>query len=126
MEIIKKQINKNLIKINLGTDLNTETSDVIGSVELDIETQAQFIEMITVLLEAKNLYIILDMSNISYIDSSGLWSLFESQKKAEQKYGKIVLLNPTKDVARVLDVTKMSTKINVFTNETDAIKSFPS
>lgn len=124
MEIIKKQLNKNLIKINLGTDINSENSDVIGSVELDIETQAQFIEMINTLLDAKNLQIILDMSNISYIDSSGLWSLFESHKKAEQKLGKIVLLNPTKDVLRVLEITKMSTKIEVFTNEKEAIKAF--
>ncbi len=124
MEIIKKQINKNLIKINLGTAINSENSDVIGSVELDIETQAQFIEMINTLLDAKNLHIILDMSNISYIDSSGLWSLFESHKKAEQKLGKIVLLNPTKDVLRVLEITKMSTKIAVFTNEKEAIKTF--
>lgn len=124
MEIIKKQLNKNLIKINIGTDINSENSDVIGSVELDIETQAQFIEMINTLLDAKNLHIILDMSNISYIDSSGLWSLFESHKKAEQKLGKIVLLNPTKDVLRVLEITKMSTKISVFTNEKEAIKAF--
>ena len=56
----------------------------------------------------------LESKNISYIDSSGLWALFESHKKANQKNGKIVLLSPKKDVKRVLDITKMSTKINIF------------
>ena len=44
------------------------------------------------------------MDNISYIDSSGLWALFESHKKAQQRSGEIVLLNPRKDVKRVLDI----------------------
>ena len=61
------------------------------------------------------------MENVSYIDSSGLWALFEGHKKAAQRGGKLVLLNPTKDVRRVLDITKMSSKIQIFTTQTEAL-----
>ena len=62
------------------------------------------------------------MSNISYIDSSGLWALFEGYKKASQKKKKMVLLNPTKDVKRVLEITKMSSKLLLYDNEEEAIQ----
>ena len=66
------------------------------------------------------------MENISYIDSSGLWAIFESYKKATQRNGEILLINPRKDVKRVLDITKISTKIHIFQNESDALIYFNS
>ena len=123
MEIIKKQLKKTITRITIGNELNESKKDVIGSVELDIENQAKFIELITNAVDSEPRNIILDISNISYLDSSGLWALFESHKIGEQKQKKVALLNPTKDVKRVLDVTKISTKIRVFTNEKEAIKA---
>lgn len=122
MEVLKETIeNGKIIKINFGSELNPENKNIEGNIELDIENQTQFIEHInTVLDEGINLAII-EMKNISYIDSSGLWALFESHKKANQKNGKIVLLSPKKDVKRVLDITKMSTKINIVNDEKSAI-----
>ena len=63
------------------------------------------------------------MENISYIDSSGLWALFEGHKKAAQREGKMVLLKPAKDVKRVLDITKMSAKMDIVDTEDDAINT---
>ena len=66
------------------------------------------------------------MGNVSYIDSSGLWDLFEGHKKASQKSGHLVLLNTSKDVKRVLDITKISSKMQVFQDENEALNSFKS
>lgn len=113
--------NGTIIKINIGTKYDKQTDTVSGNIELDIENQAHFVELVTSIFEEGSSKIIINMTNISYIDSSGLWALFEGHKKATQRNGKMVLLNPTKDVKRVLDITKMSSKIEVFKSESAAI-----
>ncbi|MFC1771335.1 STAS domain-containing protein [Candidatus Margulisiibacteriota bacterium] len=123
MELIKTILESNIIKIEIGADYNEEKKILRGMVELDIENQACFVDMIeSIFKEGKYNRIIVDMHNVNYIDSSGLWALFESHKKAEQKKGKLILLNPTKDVKRVLDITKMSSKIKLYTDEPEAMK----
>jgi anti-sigma B factor antagonist len=122
MEIEKKKIpNTNITKVTFGYERNPDTNELMGSIELDIENQVQFIEQINLILDEGESLIILSLSEINYIDSSGLWAIFESFKKAEQRSGKIVLLNPRKDVRRVLDITKISSKIKIFEEDESAI-----
>jgi len=122
MEIEKKKIpNTNITKVTFGYERNPETNELMGSIELDIENQVRFKEQINLILDEGESLIILSLSEINYIDSSGLWAIFESFKKAEQRSGKIVLLNPRKDVRRVLDITKISSKIKIFEEDESAI-----
>ncbi|RAP31406.1 hypothetical protein DID78_01055 [Candidatus Marinamargulisbacteria bacterium SCGC AG-343-D04] len=125
MEIEKKKIkNTEVVRINFGKEISPESKELTGTIELDIENQLEFVDYINTLLDENSYSIIIDMGNISYIDSSGLWALFESHKKAEQRSGKLILINPKNDVKRVLDITKMSTKITILENEEQAIQHF--
>ena len=102
--------------------MEQENDDLsVSIIELDIENQSQFINIIDSLFEEGNVQVLLDMTNISYIDSSGLWALFEGHKKAAQNNGNLALLSPTKDVRRVLDITKMSSKMKIYDDEGTAI-----
>tara|TARA_B100000427_G_scaffold329551_1_gene346281 strand:+ start:14541 stop:14927 length:387 start_codon:yes stop_codon:yes gene_type:complete len=122
MEIETHKIpNTNIIKINFGNEKDEDSQELTGTIELDIENQIQFLDQINSLLDEGESKIILSLSQISYIDSSGLWAIFESFKKSEQRNGKIVLLNPRKDVRRVLDITKISSKIKIFEEDESAI-----
>jgi anti-sigma B factor antagonist len=124
MEIIKKLIqNGSVTKIHIGSEFNEDNSEVVGPVELDIESQAHFVEIINTIFDEGNTNVMIDMSNINYIDSSGLWALFEGHKKAIQRGKKLALVNPDKDVKRVLDITKMSSKMDIFDTEEDALKA---
>jgi anti-sigma B factor antagonist len=113
MELVKEILENNILKINIGSEIDEESKSINGTIELDIENQNEFIEYINNILDEGLNLIILSLENISYIDSSGLWALFESYKKTEQRNGKIVLLNPRADVKRVLDITKISSKIKI-------------
>ena len=124
MEIIKKEITNKILKISIGNEINEESNEILGTVELDIENQAEFVEYINNTLDEGFTNILLSLENISYIDSSGLWALFESHKKTEQRNGKMVLLNPRNDVKRVLDITKISSKIKIEENESSALTHF--
>ena len=91
MKIQQKQIpNSNIVILSFGHTLEKDT--LTGSIELDIENQHQFVDHINTTLDNGETNIILLMDNITYIDSSGLWALFESQKKTENRNGKMILL----------------------------------
>ena len=126
MEILKVPQEGNIIKLEIGMELSDDKKSVVGSVELDIESQSYFVDMVSMIFEEglEPVNLIVDLKYVTYIDSSGLWALFEGHKKANQKNGKMVLLSPTKDVRRVLDITKMSSKLQVFEEESAAIVSF--
>ena len=100
---LKYEADKQVAKANL---------DVLLEYQVGVADHPKFIETIDTLFEHGKITLLIDMTHIRYLDSSGLWALFESHKKATQKNGKLVLINPTKDVKRVLDITKMSTKID--------------
>ena len=113
--------NGKITKIVLGREFNEEKAIAVGSIELDIETQARFVDAINRVFEEGTTKLVVDMSNVNYIDSSGLWALFEGHKKACLKNGVMVLLKPSKDIKRVLDITKMSSKLLTFEAEKDAL-----
>lgn len=121
MEFLKEVIDRDILKINVGNEIDKEAQIINGTIELDIENQNEFIEYINNILDEGLNLIILSLENISYIDSSGLWALFESYKKTEQRNGKMVLLNPRADVKRVLDITKISSKIKIVDSTEDGI-----
>lgn len=123
MEISISEIQKGINILEPGASLN-ENGKAVGEIEMDIENQPLFIQTVDGLLSENKNKIIVNMQNITYIDSSGLWALFEGHKKTEQKNGKLVLLNPHPDVKRVLDITKMSKKIDIFSDEKKAQESF--
>ena len=124
MEIIKSELNPGIYKLSIGAEYNTKLKEVTGSVELDIESQRHFVEMINAIFESPCVKVIVDMTHISYIDSSGLWALFEGHKKASEKEGNFVLLSPNKDVRRVLDITKMSSKVLIYDSLENALEAF--
>ena len=121
MEIIKTSLENGIVKVEIGAEYDESKKLISGTVELDIENQAHFVDVTNSIFDDGSVNVIVDMQYVSYIDSSGLWACFECHKKASQKNGRLVLLSPTKDVKRVLDITKMSSKIKIFKKEADAI-----
>ena len=124
MEVIRQmQENDLFVKVVLGLEPNDADQSVHGDVELDIENQSKFVDVINAIFSDGMFHLVVDLTYVSYIDSSGLWALFEGHKKASQKKGHLVLLNPTKDVKRVLDITKVSSKMQVFVDYDEVVSS---
>eukprot|EP01047_Picozoa_sp_COSAG01_P000259 COSAG01_NODE_4_length_55812_cov_1344.168109_21_plen_127_part_00 len=125
MEILKRHDKgASYVTIKLGLELDDNNQDVIGDVELDIENQSKFVDVINAVFSDDIYNVLVDLDCVSYIDSSGLWALFEGHKKASQKDGAFLLLNPRKDVMRVLDITKVSSKMKIFSSFEEAVAFF--
>jgi anti-sigma B factor antagonist len=68
--------------------------------------------------------ILLNLANVSYIDSAGLGALIGSYATVKRENGQMKLVNLTKRVQDLLAITKLITVFETFDNEEDAIASF--
>ncbi len=72
----------------------------------------------------ENNRIVLNLGEVSYIDSGGLGTLVALRITAQNAGGTIKLTNLTKRVGDVLQVTKLLTVFDVYNSEAEAIESF--
>jgi anti-sigma B factor antagonist len=75
-------------------------------------------------LIAENKRIVLNLGGVNYIDSGGLGTLVSLYTTARTSGGAIKLANLTQRVGDLLQVTKLVTVFEVYSNEEQAIESF--
>ena len=68
--------------------------------------------------------ILLNLGDISYIDSSGIGELVAAFTSVRNQGGEMKLLNLTKKVQDLLQITKLYTVFDVKDDEASAVKSF--
>lgn len=68
--------------------------------------------------------IILNLSDVNYIDSSGIGELVSTYTTVTNAGGQLKLLNLTKKIQELLSITKLLTVFSVYQSEQDAIASF--
>jgi anti-sigma B factor antagonist len=68
--------------------------------------------------------ILLNLENINYIDSSGIGELVSGFTSVRNAGGELKLLNLTKKVHDLLQITKLYTVFDIWDNEASAITSF--
>ena len=104
----------------------------VGSVKvLDLAGQVTFTQGDTILKDKihslinqghKN--IIVNLGNVSYLDSSGLGHLVAAYTTVANSGGKLKLINLTKKLQTLMTMTKLLTVFDVFDSEQEAVKSF--
>jgi len=80
-------------------------------------------ENIQKLLNAGDRKFLLNLADVDYIDSSGLGELVTSFTTVRNQGGELKLLNLTRRVQDLLQITKLLTVFEAFDNETEALKS---
>lgn len=68
--------------------------------------------------------ILLNLGDVNYIDSSGIGELVSAYTTAKNQGGELKLLNLTKKVHDLLQITKLYTVFDVKDDEAAAIKAF--
>ncbi len=68
--------------------------------------------------------ILLNLADVSYIDSSGLGALVSGYTSLKGQQGQVKLLNLTTKVRDLLQITKLLTVFEVFNDEAAAVRSF--
>jgi anti-sigma B factor antagonist len=68
--------------------------------------------------------ILLNLSEVPYIDSAGLGEIVRTYTTVSRQGGSLKLLNLTKRIQDLLAITKLLTVFETFDAEADAVKSF--
>jgi anti-sigma B factor antagonist len=97
--------------------------DIEGRIVLGEESNA-FREKVKSLLAAGKKKIILNLAQVSYIDSAGLGTLVATFHSARSQGAILKLTNLGAKFKEVLQVTKLMTVFDTYDNETAAIQSY--
>ena len=97
--------------------------DVSGRITLG-EGCTQLRELIREQLAKGYKNVLLNLGDVSYIDSSGIGELVSSYTAVSNQGGNLKLLNLTKKVQDLLQITKLYTIFDVHDDEAKAITSF--
>jgi anti-sigma B factor antagonist len=97
--------------------------DLSGKIVLG-EGDVQIKERIRDLLSDGQRKILLNLGDVSYIDSAGLGSLISSYATTKREGGQLKLVNLTKRVQDLLAITKLITVFDTYENEKEAVASF--
>jgi anti-sigma B factor antagonist len=98
--------------------------DMEGRIVLGEESSA-LRERVKNLLGQDHKKIVLNMANVSYIDSAGLGALVASYTSAKNQGAMLKLANLGGKFREVLQVTKLLTVFEVYDSEAAALGSFP-
>ncbi|MBI4482844.1 MAG: STAS domain-containing protein [Acidobacteria bacterium] len=97
--------------------------DLDGKITLG-ESTAALRNAVRSLLKDGKKNILLNLGDVSFIDSAGVGELVSSYSSASSQGGRLKLLQLTKKVREVLSITKLLTVFETFDDETKAIASF--
>ncbi|MFL6215218.1 MAG: STAS domain-containing protein [Blastocatellia bacterium] len=99
--------------------------DLAGKIVLG-EGDGQIRERIKDLLADGQRKILLNLGDITYIDSAGLGALISSYTTTRREGGQLKLVSLTKRIQDLLAITKLITVFDTYETEAEAIDSFSS
>jgi anti-sigma B factor antagonist len=97
--------------------------DLIGNLTVGANEQA-FKELIGELVSRKHTRVVVNLTDVEFMDSSGIGALVKSYTTLTQAGGKLKLLQPNKMIRHTLKITGLLGIFQIFEDEASAIASF--
>ena len=111
------------VKLTIRQVGSVTVIDAAGRITLG-EGASQFRDAIRDLVAKGDKKILVNLSEVSYIDSSGIGEMVSSYTTVTTHGGQLKLLGLSKRVKDLLQITKLYTVFEVFDDEAVAIRSF--
>ncbi|HUG43336.1 MAG TPA: STAS domain-containing protein [Acidobacteriota bacterium] len=109
--------------IDTRTSNGVTILDIHGKITIG-EGSAEIRNKVRDLLQAGRKHILLNLGDVSYVDSSGIGELVSSYTTVTNQGGDLKLLNLTRKLRELLAITKLLTVFDSFDDEKEAIESF--
>ncbi len=97
--------------------------DAVGRITLG-EGASSFRDAVRDLVAAGDKKLLLNLSEVTYIDSSGIGELVSAFTTVANQGGQLKLLHLTKRIQDLLQITKLYTVFEVFDDEAAGVRSF--
>ncbi|MCK9364806.1 MAG: STAS domain-containing protein [Syntrophales bacterium] len=112
-----------VMEFNISTEMGGDivVVDMVGS--LSASNIEEFRSQVSRLVEKKYCYLMLDMSNVNFMDSSGLGSCMAVHKQLSEKNGIVIFAKPSEQVKKIFRITKAEQKLNIVPTRNDGVKS---
>jgi anti-sigma B factor antagonist len=104
----KEEVVEGIINLKLSGDLIGENNG------------PGIIELLNNQINEGNIKAIIDISEVRYMNSSGIGVLITILTKLRNKGGEVVLLNPSEQVKKLLLITKLNNIFNIFDTKEEA------
>lgn len=95
---------------------------VVGDASLDLRREIN--GWIAEVPEGQKTNVVLNLSKVSMMDSSGLGVLVSSYTSVQKKDGRLVLAGLGKGLQNLIAITKLTRVFDIYEDEEEAIKSF--
>ncbi len=104
MEINIKELENNICIINIDGEIDIHTSsdlkdELMNHIDLGVK------------------YIVMNLGQVSYIDSSGIGVFISTLATLKKLGGKILIINITEAVKKVFELTKLTNFFQIYENE---------
>lgn len=107
------------IETNLRHQDDIPVLDVVG--EIDIYTTPQFKEAVSAAIDQNKPAIVINMTQVTYMDSSGFGTLLSATKRLRPLDGALYLSGCNEAIQRMLQITRLNTIFGVYPTEEEAI-----
>ena len=88
------------------------------------EPETTFKKTVTRLLEEGRINLLVDLSNVGFLDSSGLGALVRALTMSQKEGGQTKLLNAGPQVRKLLQMTKLDSVFEIHSDLEAAVSSF--
>lgn len=95
--------------------------DVVG--EIDLYTAPQFKRALTDSIEDGHHHIVINMKDVSYMDSSGFGTLLGVTKRVRPDGGSVNLIACNDAIHRMLRITRLNTVFGIYDDEESALRA---
>ena len=111
--------------MEISTHQHKRCDVVTISGRIDSATAPQLEEALDTIMESGRFKLVLDMTDVNFVSSKGLWVLIGAQKKCKRyRRGEVVLVNVKDEIQSAFDLVGMGDYFQMSDNITDAVGSF--
>ncbi len=106
------------------------TTDAVNTAVVHVQgkiignTVTEFRKEIEQQLQNGNNKLIIDLKNVPLLDSTALGVIIVTMQILQRSGGKLVLLNPQKTVSSILEVTRLTSILEVYETKEAALNAF--
>ena len=96
--------------------------DISG--EIDLYNAPEIKDIVNKLIEQKKYNVVINLKEVTYIDSSGIGALISSLSNLKKYHGGLKIINVFASVKKVFELTKLTSFFEIYDSEDEAVKAF--
>jgi anti-sigma B factor antagonist len=96
--------------------------DISG--EIDLYNAPEIKDIINKLIEQKRYNVVINLKDVTYIDSSGIGALISSLSNLKKYQGGLKIINVFASVRKVFELTKLTSFFDIYDNEDESVNAF--